>query len=364
MKTIFVLLLSAISIAQIQMPDTVILVDGRSAACLVTSIENEKVNFNYRNRSESIVVPALKSLSIENFGIVYNEGKWKNFERNEIDIFIENRLMKIAEQQIVNEELQRISFNDENIELNAIQPGLNPKGIDKILLSNNKKWSFGILYVPYYSGTTYSVIRQSGYPPEPEVYSNVINQINFEAQLTYSVLSEMKIFFDAGYTSSFEESNYEIHQRSTGYEYDQGSNYSTGLKLIDFNLGVKYYFKDLIAEQVSIYVLAGFGKQIAFAKEEYKLLFTDPVPGLISEDNLEEFTEDLNSPWHFNLGFGAEYFFNRSLSLTANIRILYSSVTAKYNSRYIYQDESRTYDSEKTYRDFNTKIGLGLNFYF
>lgn len=42
MKTIFALLLSTISFAQIQMPDTILLVDGRSAACLVTSIEDEK----------------------------------------------------------------------------------------------------------------------------------------------------------------------------------------------------------------------------------------------------------------------------------------------------------------------------------
>lgn len=360
MKTIFALLLSTISFAQIQMPDTILLVDGRSAACLVTSIEDEKIYFNYRNRAESIVIPALKSLSIETFGTVYQEGNWENFDRNKINTFIENRLLKIAEQHKVNEELHRLSFENENNDQNVVYPLLQ----EKYLFDNDKKWSFGILYVPYYSGTSYTVLRQSGYPTEPEVYSNVENQTNFEAQLTYSILSDLKIFFDAGYTSTYEDSRYEIHQRATGYEYDQGSIYTSGLKLIDFNLGVKYYFKDLIREQVSIYVLAGFGKQIAFAKDDYKLLFVDPVPGIISEDNIEEFTQELNSPWHFNLGFGAEYFFNRSLSLTSNIRILYSSVTAKYNSRYIYQEESRTYESEKTYRDFYTKIGLGLNFYF
>ena len=110
MKTIFALLLSTISFAQIQMPDTILLVDGRSAACLVTSIEDEKIYFNYRNRAESIVIPALKSLSIETFGTVYQEGNWENFDRNKINTFIENRLLKIAEQHKVNEELHRLSF--------------------------------------------------------------------------------------------------------------------------------------------------------------------------------------------------------------------------------------------------------------
>lgn len=102
--------------------------------------------------------------------------------------------MKIAEQHKVNEELHRLSFENENNDQNVVQPGVYPLLQEKYLFDNDKKWSFGILYVPYYSGTSYTVLRQSGYPTEPEVYSNVENQTNFEAQLTYSILSDLKIF--------------------------------------------------------------------------------------------------------------------------------------------------------------------------
>ena len=82
----------------------------------------------------------------------------------------------------------------------------------------------------------------------------------------------------------------------------------------------------------------------------------------MNEDNIEEFTEELNSPWHFNFGFGAEYFFNESLSLNSNIRVLYSSSSGEYNSRYVYKTESSSRVEERSFTNFSTKIGLGLNF--
>jgi hypothetical protein len=228
-----------------------------------------------------------------------------------------------------------------------------------------KKWSFGILYVPYFSGTNYRVVTiDNGYnPPSIYIYNIVNNETNMEAQLSYGITPELRATIDAGYTSSFVEERSETHYTNLDYSNDYGIINTIGLKLLDFNLGLKYYFGKFFSDKVNIYALAGFGKQIAFAQNEYKNLYPDEIQ-YIQEDNLEEFTEDLNSPWHFNIGFGAEYFFNESLSLTSNIRILYSSAYGKYNYRYVYASTSSTREEEYTKSDFITRIGLGLNFYF
>lgn len=366
MKTLLLVLLPLLSFAQNQLPDTLYLIDGRTAPCLITAINDERIYFNYdNNRSESVIIPALRKLSVESFGTLYLEGKWLDTEVNEVNAFAEERLIKINNQRVVDQELQRLLLQSTNIDQSAPQPNSYPPAIvSPISKSQTNKWSFGVLYVPYYSGNIYTVFRSGNNPPDPNIYTFIENQINLEAQLSYGITPALRATFDAGYSSSFSESKYEFHQSYSGNSYDQGSISTVGLKLLDFNLGLKYYIKNIIIEKVSIYATATFGKQIAFAQNEYQQLFTDPTPGLVNEDNIEEFTEDLNSPWHFNFGFGAEYFFNESLSLNSNIRVLYSSSSGEYNSRYVYQTDSSTLIEERSFKDFSTKIGLGLNFYF
>jgi hypothetical protein len=134
--------------------------------------------------------------------------------------------------------------------------------------------------------------------------------------------------------------------------------------LFDFNLGIKYYLKNILSGKVTIYALAAVGKQFAFAEEKYEILFQNPPAGVIRVDNQDEFTEDINSPLHFNFGFGAEYFFNESLSLTSNIRFIYSKVEGNYHSRTIseYETETKSLDIKRS--DFMTRVGVGFNFYF
>lgn len=366
MKTLLLILLPLLTFAQNQLPDTLYLIDGRTAPCLITAIDGERIYFNYdNNRSESVILPALQKVSVESFGTVFLEGKWQNTEVNKVNAFAEDRLVKINHQRAVDQELQRLSLQSSNIDQSAPQPNNYPPAIvSPIGKYQTNKWSFGVLYVPYYSGNVYTVYRNGNNPPEANIYTYIENQISLEAQLAYGITPELRATFDAGYSSTFSESRNELHQSNSGNSYDYGSISTVGLKLLDFNLGLKYYINNIIIEKVSIYAAASFGKQIAFAQNEYQQLFTEPIPGLVNEDNIEEFTEDLNSPWHFNFGFGAEYFFNESLSLNSNIRVLYSSSSGEYNSRYVYETESRTQVEERSYTDFSTKIGIGLNFYF
>lgn len=366
MKTLLLVLLPLLAFAQNQLPDTLYLIDGRTAPCLITAIDEDRVYFNYdNNRSESVIIPALQKVSVESFGTVFLEGIWQNTDAKKVNTFAEDRLVKINNQRAVDQELQRLSLQSTNIDQSAPMPNSYPPAIvSPIGKSQTNKWSFGVLYVPYYSGNVYTVIRNGNNPPDPEIYTFIENQTNLEAQLAYGITPALRATFDAGYSSSLSESRWESHQNYSGNTNDYGSISTVGLKLLDFNIGLKYYIKNIIIEKVSIYASVAFGKQIAFAQNEFQQLFREPIPGLVNEDNIEEFTEELNSPWHFNFGFGAEYFFNESLSLNSNIRVLYSSSSGEYNSRYVYETESSSRVEERSFRNFSTKIGLGLNFYF
>ncbi len=366
MKTLLLLLLPVFSFAQNQLPDTLFLVDGRSTTCLITSIDDSKIYFNYSNNAkEFVVMQALERVFLESFGNIYEVGKGFTTKENILNDFIDKRIVKIKEQQEVNEELKRLSLTP--VKEVEIEKNIKPEKFEftpLFKIKDYKKWSFGILYVPYNSGKVYNVSRNSSYQTDPSVYYSIESELNMEAQLTYGITQDLRIILDAGYKSNSNEFRYEYHYSNPNYESNQGSISTVGLKMLDFNLGLKYYFKNILTEKVNIFALLGFGKQIAFAQNKYEQLFLNPQPNTINEDNIEEFTKELNSPWHFNIGFGAEYFFNESLSLTSNIRVLYSSATGKYNARYIAENETTTRMQELTNRDFVTRIGLGLNFYF
>ena len=56
-----------------------------------------------------------------------------------------------------------------NIDQSAPLPNNYPPAIvSPIGKSQTNKWSFGVLYVPYYSGNVYTVIRSTNYPPDPK----------------------------------------------------------------------------------------------------------------------------------------------------------------------------------------------------
>jgi hypothetical protein len=364
MKSFLFILLPALAFGQNPYPDTLYLTDGRAYPCLITDINNAKVEMVYsNNRNESVILPAVNKIFLEELGSVYLTGTGFTTNIRIVKTYIIERLRKIEEKQIIKENNERIaSFSDDS-------PGMTGLQLTKIRNAdreiNNSRWSFGVLYVPYFSGTVYTIVQDYSFPPyQPNVFGTAINETNMEVQLFFAPVLEFGFTFDVSYTSTFYERRYEYHSRGTNFNYDYGIYSKEGLKLLDFNIGLKYYFINIISEEVSIYALAGVGKQFAFAEEELETLFPEPTPVILSENNREEFIEDLNSPFHFNIGFGAEYFFSSSFSITSNIRFIYTSFSAKYDSRII--TESETYTSTIDYKksDFVTRIGLGLNFYF
>jgi hypothetical protein len=353
MKTLFLVLLPIIILAQNNLPDTVVIHDGRSFPCLITGVGEQEVRLSLPGRNnEPVIINALKKLTVDSFGIVLSSGKWTDVDKDKLKEFVDTRFIKFTEQNKLDEELTRQSMQVFEEPLNVLKTGSK----------DFSRWSFGVLYVPYFSGTVYNIIKNTYNEPIFSSYSE--SRTDLEAQLAYAVTPGFKIIFNAGYSSAYSETRSEHHYRTANTETDYGSTEIKGLKLLDFSLGIKYYFKDIVPGKVSFYASAGAGKQLAFARDEYEQLFIDPVPGNINTDNAEEFAEEINSPWHMNLGFGAEYFFNESLSLTSDIRLLYTTVSGEYQSRSINEFQTSSRILETTRRDFITKIGIGFNFYF
>ena len=364
MKSLLFLLFPILIFAQDSYKDTLHLSQGKSYPCLITNLNESNVQVVYsNNRNESLILKAVKSIYLEEHGIIYsNDGFTKDVGL--LSDFIEKRMEKIKKAQLIKNEQENFAVN---LTFNPNED-LKNNPLNNIQIQNNeyKKWSFGVLYVPYNSVLVYS-LEESYYQSQPSIFGRVVNETNMEVQLSYAVMDILRLTFDVSYTSTNYERRDEIHSRNTTGDYrsDWGNLIKEDLTLFDFNIGAKLYLNNFISEKVSVYLLAGIGKQIAAADFEDKNLFPIPNPSVISsENNLNEFTKDVNSPLHYNVGFGAEYFFNESLSLTSNIRFIYSMISAEYRSGTLKQMEAiaKTTDYEKS--NFITRVGLGLNFYF
>ncbi len=369
MKTIAILLFPFLLFAQQNYPDNLVLVNGKSFPCIVTNITDEKIEIIYMNNTpEKTILKAVNLVTVDKLGEVYSTEKGFSYETNYLNDFFEKRIEEFNKQKEIAAELERISTEK------AVNEEKSENGEKRICRENEteyiingkegiNKWSFGVLLIPYYSSRVYLFSNSS--LSDPDVYFYTENEINLEGQLAYSLLSEVSLTLDFSYTSTKNETRYEEHLNYNNNQSHSGSIDKYGLSLLDFSLGLKYYFRNIIPRRVTIYAIAGIGKQLAFAENKYEPLYPSPYPiTSIVQENDEEYTEDLNSPWHFNLGFGAEYYFNESLSLVSNVRFLYSATSAKYNRYYKTEFETRTTTRERKESYVNTRFGLGLNFYF
>lgn len=366
MKTVICLLFPVLLFAQIPYPDTLLLTDSRTYPCLVTSIDGAKINFRYlNNKDESIVSKAVEKLSIEELGTVYTSNQGFIKDVYQINIFVNSRLEKIAEEQLVQQELAKLSAISSSEQIGTDYTNQPENYIVYQKPFKTKKWSFGVLLIPYYSGTIYSVIQYYSYnPPDVLISSYANNEINIQGQLAYALVSDVMLTLDVSYSSTYSELSSEYHRRNEFEDFDSGLKTTNGLYLFDFSLGLKYYFLEFNSNNVNIYALAGFGRQFAFADVSEENLYPGPGPRPIIEDNMADYLEEMNSPWHLDFGFGAEYLFNESLSLNSNIRFIYTNASSEYDYRYIDNYETITRSIEYSTSEFVTHIGIGINFYF
>lgn len=245
---------------------------------------------------------------------------------------------------------------------------LQKKSFDRNQKKSKKKnrvprWSFGIFYVPYYSGPVYHFSSNASGD-----YFNYLETNSFtrmDGQFSFRFFKQWFLTLDVGYNAkSFHRQNEEHYRYTTGNNADTGFLTEEQLRLFDVSLGVKYYLKKRSKRRVSPYLFTGIGRQFAFGYFKAEYLYPPDYTLPTLEDNHDDYLKDLNSPWHVHLGFGAEYLFNRSLTIFAAIRFYYSRIDAKYDYRVI--SESGIHSGLREFRDsqFITHIGLGLNFYF
>lgn len=236
------------------------------------------------------------------------------------------------------------------------------QSIDSVTQSTKNienKWSFGVVYMPHFTGEYYHSIYDPFLGRRIIYFFGSFESV-FESQFAYAVNPNLRIIFDIGYGSSYIKTRNESH-----YTYDDyGDEETSDIDIYVFNIGIKYYFSKILENKVSAYIQCGIGKQFAFVDYKYKNLYPDPYNQSYWTNNEEEYLEDLNSPFLLHLGFGTEYFFNKSLSLNANIRFIYTTFSAESKREYNYQStyEFQRYKIENA--EIIKRVGLGLNFYF
>jgi hypothetical protein len=359
MKSLLFLLFSTTLFAQNFIPDTLYLIDGRSYPCLITSIEQDKIGFIYSlSRNESTVLIAVKRISLEEHGTIYTSDAGYSSDVNHLQEFVKIRNKRIHKEDLIKgEQEKQFSTSEDKEKL------VDASGFDCEI--GYKKWSFGVIYVPYYSGKTYTLDYSSSYfYGYPFLTSYAHDKSSMEVLAAYEIVPAVKFVLGCGYNSTFTERRYESrYTPSGGFSYDEGSKIEMGLKLLDINVGLKYYVIEICMSKATAFLLLGIGKQFAFVERKSENLFSQSSNSTI-EDNAEDFIKSLHSPWYFTLGAGTEYFFDESLSVTANLRLVYSSVSGEYNYKNTSLSQTQTRKENYSGSDLTTRVGFGLNFYF
>jgi hypothetical protein len=365
MKYLLFLLFPVLMNAQ-SFPDTLFTLNNKVFPCYITNISESRVMLAYAGSGESmLVMEAIDKIILSEMGTVYKIGNGFNPNFDEIELYVNEREelnRKLKEKKKSEMEILSTPVPVNNGSISQDYYPSIPSASASVYEDDNR-WSFGFLFIPYYSGKIYGYTYNSNYEQNNYVTATINNEVNMEGQFAFRANKNLSLTFDVGYTSAYTDSKQESHTSQENYSYNSGTSKAKDLKLLALNLGVKYYFTRYPEKQVNVYALAGFGKQFAFSSTKYEDLFAQPTTE-IYENNEDEFVENMNSPWNLNIGFGAEYMFNNSLSVYSVIRFYYSKIDAVYESRTISTNQLYTYKSEYTKSDFITRIGIGLNFYF
>ncbi len=356
MKIILLFLLLPLTIfSQTQTyPDTLVAHHSKVYPCRIIKIDPPKIKFLFgANQLAEYSTRIAKKLIVESYGSIYSRENGFTEDLEVIKSFINKR-------ESVYLQLNQLDS------LSAIPVPVQLKPEQESVSSFNvfaTNYSFGFYYSPFVQGV--SAIYFNDYDSRVSMiteYSTII-----ESQFTTKLKDKLNLTLNIAYNSSRVKTRYEYHVIDLDpiNQNDFGMEELNSLKIFTLETGLKYYFRNSIPEQTNAFIMMGIGKKFAFAKEREKELFQDESEGDNQEsDNRIEFLEDLNSPLLMHLGFGAEYYFNKYLSVHSSIRFYYSTISAKYKNT----SEETDYRIINTYKneidEITTNIGFGLNFYF
>ncbi len=401
MKTLLFLLFPLFLFSQnFSCPDTVLLKNHESYPCLVTSLDESMVYVLLCNNNKSATsLNLVQRISLAKWGDIYHAGEGYLIDKDSIDTYVaaqfkarqkeqarlerqqeqtarkqkrlkdENRQEREQALKQQRENLERkYALKRKKLEMEQQQEMMANRNALKLLDedfgSSPHRWSFG-LYVASYAPEKVKQYLGDPYYTVELIYANQQKMLT-EAQLSWRVVPRFRILLDAGYTIYSSKYRYESYTsgNNPGQVLAGGQESISDNRIFIFDIAFKYYFNKLETHRVSPWILAGAGKQFAFANQHTEYLFTSQNPYQTTDDNKNEFLEQLNSPLRLKLAFGAEYAFNKSLSLFSSVRLIYShrSGTYKYsNDQPGYLVRQRR---EVKFSQVETQLGMGINFYF
>lgn len=364
MYLLLLLILPAVTLAQsVSQPDTIIAFNGKAFPCLVKEIDDSYAYFVYNGKvKEKILLDGVRKLIVDSLGTVYDNDKGFEVEEKKVTNFIERRNKRIA---ITEEKRKKKLLAIEK--LNSLDSLANTGEVEVMETpavapaDNMNRWSFGFEYIPYYWGDTFTylpdVIQDYALAP----YYN--NKVMMESSFSYKVFNKIRILFNIGYNQKSYEERKENYSRNNGNSYNSGYERTEKLNILFLSAGVKYSLKELSPNNVGPYLLFNLGKRFAFPTSSYKNLIDYTQQG-ITENNAEDYLKEINSPYYVTFGFGAEYAFNNSLTLFSAINISYYHTSGKFEYRNVNPNYEDSLTKDMKISSFETRIGVGLNFYF
>lgn len=357
-KYLLFLLIPIIGFAQKQSyPDTIIAHQSKVYPCRITQINSDGFQLVYgANQQTRFSIRIAKKIIIEKIGKIYDREDGFLKELGPVQDYIKER-------NGIYSELMRLDS------IAAIPELVVPKGEEEgfpFLDRVGTNSSFGFFYSPLIQGKRVTYIYNYNLRDDfiiTDEFSTIV-----ESQFSTALVNKFYLTLNVAYNAATTKTRSEYHQTDFDPigQSDSGLEKLNSLKIFTIETGLKYYFTDFAPRKTSIYLSAGIGKKIAFSENEGKELFKDdPVEEETkTTDNFDQYLEELNSPFLLQLGFGAEYFFNMSLSAHSSIRFYYSSISAKFKQTELGQYSETEITRKYEFDEINTRIGFGLNFYF
>ncbi|RMD48437.1 MAG: hypothetical protein D6830_06855 [Ignavibacteria bacterium] len=365
MYLILLLLLPVLTFAQtISQPDTIVAFNGKPYPCFVREIEAGYVNFTYKQKiNDKILLEGVRKLVIDSLGTIYSVNEGFLISEDDVHKFLEMRNEKIAQAEQRNRErLRTIEKLDRLDSINTNEIVETTETTVTNASATENKWSFGFEYIPYYWGNTFPYVNDvfQDYATLAPFHSN---KVMMESSFSYRVSNKIRILFNIGYNQKDYEERKESYSRNNGNSSTSGYERTEKLNILFLSAGIKYRLKGLYENTVSPYLLFNLGKRFAFPTSSYKNLNNSQQQG-VTEDNSEDYLKKINSPYYISFGFGAGYSFNNSLTLFSAIDFSYYHTSGKFEYRSVNTNYEDSFNKSYKISSMETRIGIGLNFYF
>ncbi len=236
------------------------------------------------------------------------------------------------------------------------------------------KWSLGISYQP--NSTAGNVTRIYDIDEWGNITYNYYftTENNTAIYFTRTIIKNVWAYLSVDYSLIdyyYQNKMHKDYVDLNSNDYDSGSEDTFKESSLRIFVGGKIFFKPQRSKKVSPYIVLGIGKQITDHSSESKnLYYSYDDSENISGDEYDDYYGKTKSPiFIFGKG-GAEYYFNSSISITAELELLFQKSEGKRNYTYTNKDNDGNINYTKDYKihkkesAISQSAKIGLNFYF